>query len=492
MNRREFLKAAGVLALSVNGCATLRSHREPEYVNDIHSRLNRTRLDEILRPDTVQALREAVLRARRRGTAVSVAGGRHAMGGQQFATGSLHVDTRGLDRVLRFDRERGLIEVEAGIQWPKLISEYLAMQGDAMPAWGIAQKQTGADRFTIGGTMAANAHGRVLGRGPFIADVESFVLMDADGELRICSRSENAELFRLVIGGYGLFGVVVSAALRLVPRQKMERVVEVTTTEKLIEGFEGRTREGFIYGDFQFSTDDRSSDFLRRGVFSCYRPVDPATPMPASQKRLSDEDWRRLLYLAHADKGAGFERYSSYYLSTSGQLYWSDTHQMSTYLDDYHGPLDQQLGSTQSATEIITEIDVPRAALAGFLEEVREDFRRNRVNLIYGTVRLIERDDEGFLSWAKQPYACTVFNLHTVHTPEGRRHSAEAFRRLIDMAIPRDGSYFLTYHRYADRSQIEACYPRFSQFLKLKRSYDPHARWQSDWWRHHVRMFGME
>ena len=50
---------------------------------------------------------------------------------------------------------------------------------------------------------------------------------------------------------------------------------------------------------------------------------------------------------------------------------------------------------------------------------MREDFRKNRVELIYGTVRLIERDDESFLPWAKQAYACTIFNLHIVHNPEG-------------------------------------------------------------------------
>ena len=83
---------------------------------------------------------------------------------------------------------------------------------------------------------------------------------------------------------------------------------------------------------------------------------------------------------------------------------------------------------------MITEIDVPRPMLKGFLNEVREDFRKNRIELIYGTVRLIERDDESFLPWAKQPYACTIFNLHTVHSPEGLQRSEDAFRRLIDMA----------------------------------------------------------
>jgi hypothetical protein len=118
---------------------------------------------------------------------------------------------------------------------------------------------------------------------------------------------------------------------------------------------------------------------------------------------------------------------------------------------------------------MITEIDVPRPALAGFLDEVREDFRKNQTELIYGTVRLIERDDQSFLAWAKQPYACTVFNLHVIHTPAGLERSEYAFRRLIDMAARRGGSYYLTYHRYATRSQVESCYPQFAEFLRLKK-----------------------
>ena len=56
------------------------------------------------------------------------------------------------------------------------------------------------------------------------------------------------------------------------------------------------------------------------------------------------DDWNRLLYLSHADKGRAFDFYSRYYLSTNGQRYWSDTHQLSVYLDGYHATLDRQLG----------------------------------------------------------------------------------------------------------------------------------------------------
>jgi FAD/FMN-containing dehydrogenase len=457
-------------------------------VNDIHSQLNDTAVAEIVDVDSLEAIQKAVAGSE---LPIAVCGGRHAMGGQQFCSGGLLLDTRPLQRVLDFDRETGVIEVEAGIQWPALL-DYLReeQQDGSAPAWGIRQKQTGADRLSIGGALAANVHGRGLAFPPIVGDVESFTLVGPDGALRRCSRDENAELFRLVIGGYGLLGVVYSVRLRLMPRSKVERVVEVRSIEGIVEAFDERVAAGFLFGDFQFSIDPDDPEFLRRGVFSCYRPVGDATPIPEGQRALSREDWGRLLQLAHVDKARVWDAYTTHYLATSGQIYWSDAHQMAEYLDDYHVELDRLTGATDRATEMITEIYVPRDRLDDFTAEAAADFREHAVDVVYGTIRLVERDDETFLPWAREPWACTIFNLHTVHTPDGLDHARDAFRRLIDLAIARGGSYFLTYHRWARPGQVETCYPEFRDFLAAKRAHDPEERFQSDWYRHYADVFG--
>ena len=71
-----------------------------------------------------------------------------------------------------------------------------------------------------------------------------------------------------------------------------------------------------------------------------------------------------------------------------------------------------------------------------------------------------------------------------IDSPAGIERSADAFRALIDLAIARGGSYFLTYHRWARPDQVAACYPQFDEFLRLKREHDPHERFQSEWYRH--------
>ena len=460
-----------------------------EIVNDIHSQLNATRVSAIVQPDSIEALQAALREARMEGRAVSVAGGRHAMGGQQFRTDGVLLDMSRMNRVIGFDAERHEIEVEAGIEWPELIGYLIDAQRDCSEQVGIIQKQTGADRLSLGGALAANIHGRGLSLKPIINDVEAFVIVDAEGHALRCSRVENAELFRLAIGGYGLFGIIARVTLRLAPRRKLERVVEIADSHNLAQAFKRRINEGFLYGDFQFMTDADSDGFLRRGVFSCYRPVMDEAAVAEEHKELSAESWKQLLSLAHTNRRQAFEVYSDHYLSTNGQLYWSDTHQLSVYLDGYHRELDAQCEGRSRGSEMITELYVPRERLLTFMEAVRADFRTHSTALIYGTIRLIEKDVESFMAWARERYACVVFNLHVTHDEAGIEKAKRDFRRLIKRVVEQGGSYYLTYHAWATREQVLSCYPQFREFLRLKLKYDRAEIFQSDWYRHYKEMF---
>jgi FAD/FMN-containing dehydrogenase len=458
-------------------------------VNDIHSQLNPTHVAAIAVPATIGELSKVVTEARESGRPIAIAGGRHSMGGQQFGHGCTLVDTRELNRVISFDRDRGLIDVEGGIQWPALV-EYLSfVQPGHETDWGIVQKQTGADRLTLGGALSCNAHGRGLALKPIVDQVESFELMDATGCVRCCSRTERADLFRLAIGGYGLFGVMTRVGLRLGRKQKVRRVVEVIDTTGLADRFEERIRAGFLYGDFQFAIDATADDFLRRGVFACYEPVPFDTPLTEAPASLRPEQWQRLVLDAHVNKPRAFEEYSRHYLGTSGQIYWADAQLGSPYVDDYHSAIDLACGATVPGSEMITEVYVPRHRLTDFLESARRELADRRANVIYGTVRLIERDDETFLTWARDRFACIVFNLHVDHTPGAIAATAETFRALIDLAVGHGGSYYLTYHRWARKDQVEACYPQMRRFLEMKRRHDPEELFQSEWYRHYRAMF---
>ncbi|MEO1236798.1 MAG: FAD-binding oxidoreductase, partial [Planctomycetota bacterium] len=459
-------------------------------INDAQSRLNDTEVHDIVRPVTADGVVGAVRRAAAEGRPVSVAGGRHAMGGQQFAQGALHLDMTGLDRVVSLDEERGLAVVEAGTQWPGLLRQLGDMQAkpEKLPEaegknfrgrWTIRQKQTGVDAVTLGGSVGANIHGRGLRMGPMAADVESLELVDAAGELRRCSRSENAELFSLVVGGYGLFGVVVRVTLRLMRRVWLRRQAESVLIRDVPERIEQRTAEGCLYGDAQFAIDLDGNAAEHRGILSCYAPTSPPEPRAPPLRTLAAREWAGLYTLARTSKRAAFDAYTEHYLATDGQVYPSDTSQLSSAFAGYGEAVDARRG-----TAVITEVYVRPDALLSLLAACRADFKAHGVDLVYGTIRFIDPDPDTFLPWARQRLACVVCNLHVEHTEAGLAKARDDFRRIIDRAIEHGGHYYLTYHRWARRDQVLTCYPRLPEFLERKQAYDPDDRFRSDWLRH--------
>jgi FAD/FMN-containing dehydrogenase len=454
-----------------------------ELVNDKHSQLNPTCLKARFSPQNHEQLVAVINALRLQGEGICVSGGRHAMGGQQFRQSGILLDMTGMKHILNFDKNAGLVEVGSGCLWSELIPALKELQKESAFRWVVAQKQTGCDRLSVGGALSANAHGRGLTMAPMISDIEQFKIVKASGETVTCSRVENEDLFRLVAGGYGLFGVISSITFRLVPEAVLKRKVEICTTDDVVNILETKASDGAIYGDYQFNIDDKSPDFLKTGIVSVYTPtsgfIDPERS--TEEKILSLDDWCELIYLAHEDKSLAFKKYRDHYLSTDGQLYSSDSFQLATYIDDYHEQVDERRCASIKGTEMITELYVPRHKLKSFLHDAAVLLRNDAASVIYGTVRLIEKDNDSFLKWAKENWACIVLNLHVDHQPEAIAKVQTTFRGLIDLAIKFHGSYYLTYHRFASAEQLLACYPEFPAFLKLKTEHDPMGLFQSDW-----------
>ncbi|MBT5017957.1 MAG: FAD-binding oxidoreductase [Planctomicrobium sp.] len=453
-------------------------------LNDVQSQLNRTVVNEVLKPDSNDQLKKALEQAADSQLNISQAGGRHSMGGQQFGAGNLHLDMTSLSKVISLDTELGLVTVQAGIQWPELIRELYQRQPEDPQPWTIREKQTGVDSVTIGGAVSSNIHGRSLAHAPFVSDVESFDLIDVNGVAQHCSRSLNTELFSLVIGGYGLFGLISQVTLRLVRRFKVRRRVKVIKVKDLLENYHRRIEEGFVFGDCQYATLLAGASESHQGVFPCYEPVDLKTPIEANQKQLTAEQWAGFYKLMRSNKRQAFKEYAAHYRSTEGQTYWSDTHQLAGNFEGHRKAVDSSKG-----TEMITEVYLPFQQLNEFLIKTREDLMQRDADITYGTIRFIKADEETFLPWAKQDSVCIVCNLHVKQSPEGIRKAKADFRQIIDRTIQFGGTFFLTYHRWATSEQISACYPNIRQFFALKRKYDPDELLQSDWYRHYAEHF---
>lgn len=451
-------------------------------LQDRHARAHSVEVLRVDQPETEDQLQQSLDTSAKGDMRLSVGGRRHAMGGQQFASGSVHLDMSHYRGVVRLNPEGGTVTVRAGTCWPQLIGELLELQaGKSLDEqFGIRQKQTGANDLTIGGAIAANAHGRGLTMKPMIGDIEKFRLLRPNQEPVDCSRYLNTELFCETVGGYGLTGVVSEVELKLSRRKKVRRIVDEAQSEDLLDRFQERVNDGYLYGDFQFDIDPRSPRFLRRGVFSCYQPVGDSTPIPADQKYFTPEIWLKLVRLARADKARAYREYVEHYQSTDGQVYFTDTHQLSTYVADYPDVVNPLLPQELRGTEMITELYVARHRLPEFLEAAAKVLADRNAPVVYGTVRLAEPDDESHLAWshryrdgngAECGPACVIFNL--LWSPETAAERAEDFRCLIDLAIgmgdsKTSGSFFLTYHRFARPDQLREAYPRLEGYLRCR------------------------
>jgi len=482
MRRRDFLK--GMTAAPIVAAASGLAAPQGELVNDVHTGLNPTWVSSIVRPTSVAEVQNLVKDCRKRGRFLAISGSRHAAGGQQFAADATLLDMRSMNRTLGLDDKTGVLHVEAGIEWPELIQGYLDMQKENA-RWGIRQKQGGADRMTLGGTLAANAHGHSLGSVPIVGDVEWIDVVTAEGATKKCSRKQNRELFSLSIGGYGLFGVITALGLRLVPRRKVRRRVETRTTAELVELIEKRTAAGALFGYFQYSIDETSADFLRTGILTTYEPVPSETLIGTESTDIDARLLTALLELAHKDRGSAYRRYAKLELAKDGNVEWSDLHQLTTYPPDYHKDIEKRLGAGSEGADVIVEVYLPRGELIPFLEEARRLLLTSEMPLIYGTIRFIEQDKDSFLPWAKKRYACVIFTPHTSGETLALHKTGETCRQLTRAATRKGGSFYLTYNRFATRDDLDWAYPQFTEFLNLKKKYDPMETLQSDWYRHY-------
>jgi FAD/FMN-containing dehydrogenase len=145
------------------------------------------------------------------------------------------VDLQRLNRMRSFDAESGILHAEAGVTLDEIIRVFL-------PRGFFPPVVPGTRFVTLGGSVAADIHGKSHHRDSSLAaHVLWFDLMLATGEVRRCSREENADLFWATIGGMGLTGIILELATRL---RRVEsayikgEIIRVANVDAAIENFE--------------------------------------------------------------------------------------------------------------------------------------------------------------------------------------------------------------------------------------------------------------
>ena len=172
-------------------------------INDA-SCLNKTEIYGVVDVRSVDDIAKTLAFARDNKLSVTTAGVRHSMGGQAFRKGGIVLDMRGFNKIVLNESARS-VTVQPGATWHDI-------QNVLHPRFAVRAMQS-TDIFSVGGSISVNAHGMDHQAGALAKSIKSMKVMLADGSLRTVSATENKDLFDLVVGGYGLFGVIVEAEL---------------------------------------------------------------------------------------------------------------------------------------------------------------------------------------------------------------------------------------------------------------------------------------
>jgi FAD/FMN-containing dehydrogenase len=216
-------------------------------------------------PIAQQQLIQSLKDAKTQGKRVTIAGARHTMGGQTIYKNGLSLDLAQFNQ-MALDVKTGILTVQSGARWSTVIP-YLNQRG-----YSVAVMQSNND-FSVGGTMNANAHGWQHDRPPFASTVERFRLMLADGRIVQCSRQDNTELFSLVLGGYGLFGIILDVELKVVPNELYSAQRSVVSSREYAATYRQQISPdvGMAYGRLSISPDQ----FLQETILTRYHTITP-------------------------------------------------------------------------------------------------------------------------------------------------------------------------------------------------------------------------
>ncbi len=448
----------------------------PGHVDDA-SRLNQTRVTEVWPIPTEPAAAEAALqklleRARSQGLKVAIGGARHSMGGHTIYPDGIVLDMLPFDRMELKDNER-ILHVGAGARWSRIIP-YL----DAR-ALSVSVMQASND-FSVGGSLSVNCHGWQHDHQPISSTVESFRVMKADGSVVRCSREENAELFSLVLGGYGLFGVILDADLRIVPNERYHPETEVISADhyvtRFMEKVRGRPDVGMVYGRLSIVPGEQT--FLREAILTVFRRSPCKREELPSLAASGLGALRRAVYRAQIDSPAGKEiRWQAE--KTLGEQIASQYVSRNQLLNEAVAAYQEQ---NADRTDILHEYFIPSENMSSFLQEARTIIPRYQLDLLNLTVRNILEDKDTFLRYADREMFSLVMLFNQPRTPDAECRMETATRALNEAAINCQGRYYLTYRLHATREQMVRAYPQAPAFFERKRHDDPGEIFQNQFY----------
>jgi len=459
------LTAFAALLLAACASASPRPPDPPGTVNDI-TQLNPIAVERIATPTSVDEISRLV--AAHPGP-ISIGGGRNSQGGQTACTGCLFLDMARMNHILALDASSKIITVEAGVTWRQI--------QEAADAHGLSPRiMQSYSNFTVGGSISVNCHGDYVGLGPLVSSVRSLKLILADGSIVTASRTENPDLFRAAVGGYGGIGVIAEATLDLADNTKLERVIERMPAKDYPAWF-ARHITGSNTAILHYAL------LYPPGLEHVSTITSSLTDKPltiedrfAPQKRPTDFQLSLLAFVSSNPLGKFF-REQVYDRMTGG----NHAVAMRNY-EQADDTISLEPASRAKSTYVLQEYFVPVEAYDRFIPRMAAILKAHKVNVLNVAIRHAHADEETLLSWA--PRTSWAFVLYYEQgTDEAAKTKVAAWtRELIDAAIAEGGAYYLPYQIHATPDQFARAYPHAADFFAVKKRVDPTYKFRNRLW----------
>lgn len=461
--------------------------REPNWaqrggdVNDA-SCLSRTPVAGVVRVRSEADVATALHYASAHGLTVSAAGVKHSMGGQAFRAGGVVLDMRGMDAI-RLDPAARTVTVGSGATWH-------AIQLAVHPHFAVKAMQS-TDIFSVGGSISVNAHGMDHQAGAVMNSLRSIRVMLADGQVVTASRTEHRELFRHVVGGYGLFGTILSATLDVVPNdvyRSGREIIDYRDFPGTFARIAADPRIGLSYVHLSTSPGSLLREAL---VYTYTKHAEDQALNRAALSEVTSTKIRRLT-VNLAKRNDTFKRvkwWSEKHLEhrfetctiTRAQAQGSGEACLVARNDPMHDSVAYLFNNLPGETDILHEYFIPRAQIVPFIDGMRAIFEREHTNLVNASIRAVSTEDNA-LSYAPAPAFSVVIYLNQPTTPEGTAAMRKLTGELIDLAAGHGGRFFLPYQLHYTPAQLERAYPQIGAFFAAKRDWDPQGLFSNTWY----------
>jgi FAD/FMN-containing dehydrogenase len=437
------------------------------------SRLDPTPIQGVVRaPASADAaiapLRAALERARQQHLGVSIGGARHSMGGQTVAPEGLYIDMSQLAEMTLLDGD--VLRVGAGALWREVVP-FLDARGRSP-----AVMQSDND-FSVGGSVSVGAHGWQPGRPPISASVRRLRVMTADGTVRWCSRSQDRALFRHVLGGYGLFGIILEAELETVPNATYRFDVQELSLNALVAAFPQRAWDPSVGMAFA-RLDVRRSSLFESGLLTRFHRVESPPGGPASAQAPGLARLRRVVF--RGSVGSDYGKWLRWHLERlSGWAVDGEHTTRNTQLSDTSRTV---IGYERHHTDILHEYFVEPDAASAYLADVRDLVLDHGAELLNVTMRDVRADPDMVLTYATTDVAAFVMLFHQPRTRAGEAAMRAFTQDMIDTALRHGGRYYLPYRLHGTPEQLRQAYPMWDEFVSEKRRWDPDGLFVNRLW----------